>query len=115
MISTFVMDWTWMELPIDLWTELEKLDWRYTSWEKITDSFWALFDSLCITADMDNQWPVLISDYAEDKQVNDGTRADFIELQPAWELLLPWNRQLQALNRPFVMWEAWDVVKVVAR
>lgn len=105
----------WQELPIDLGTELSKLEGRYTPGEQITNSFWALFDSLCITADQDNQWPVLVSDYAEDKQVNDGNIADFIELQPSWELMLPWNRQLQALNRPFVMWEAGDVIKVVAR
>lgn len=115
MIATFVMTGNWIELPIDLWTELEKLEWRYTANDKITDSFWALFDGLCITADQDNQWPVLVSDYAEDKQENDWTRADFIEVQPSGELILPWNRQLQALNRPFVMWEAWDVIKVVAR
>ena len=64
---------------------------------------------------MYNRWPVLVSDYAEDKQVNDGNIADFIELQPSGELHLPRNRQLQALNRPFVMWEAWDVIKIVAR
>lgn len=109
------MTWDWQELPIDLWTELSKLEWRYTAWDQITNSFGSLFDSLCITADQDNQWPVLVSDYAEDKQVNDGNIADFIELQPSGELMLPWNRQLQALNRPFVMWEAGDVIKVVAR
>lgn len=109
------MDGSWIELPIDLWSELSKLEWRYDASDKITNSFWALYDSLCITADMDNQWPVLISDYAEDKQVNDWNKADFIELQPSGELHLPRNRQLQALNRPFVMWEAGDVVKVVAR
>jgi hypothetical protein len=62
-----------------------------------------LYDGLCITADQDNQGSVLISDYSEDKQVNDGTVADFIELNPKGELQLPWNRQLQALNRPYVM------------
>lgn len=115
MIATIVMTWDWQELPIDLGTELSKLEGRYTAGDQITNSFGSLFDSLCITADQDNQWPVLVSDYAEDKQVNDGNIADFIELQPSGELMLPWNRQLQALNRPFVMWEAGDVIKVVAR
>ena len=109
------MTWDWQELPIDHGTELSKLEGRYTAGDQITNSFGSLFDSLCITADQDNQWPVLVSDYAEDKQVNDGNIADFIELQPSGELMLPWNRQLQALNRPFVMGEAWDVIKVVAR
>jgi hypothetical protein len=30
-----------------------------------------MYDSLCITADEDNAQSVLISDYPEDKQVND--------------------------------------------
>lgn len=115
MIATFVMNWNWMELPIDIWTEVTKLSDRYTANDKITDSFGALYDSLCITADEDNAWPVLVSDYTEDKQENTWTRADFIELNPKGELMLPWNRQLQALNRPMVMWQSGDVVKVVAR
>jgi hypothetical protein len=57
----------------------------------------------------------LISDYTEANQTNDGNIADFIQLNPKWELQLPWNRQLQALNRPMVMWQAGDVIKVVAR
>lgn len=104
-----------MELPIDLWTETAKLADRYTPGDAITDSFGALYDSLCITADEDNAWPILVSDYTENNQTNDWTRADFIQLNPKWELQLPWNRQLQALNRPMVMWQSGDVVKVVAR
>ena len=105
----------WMELPIDLGSDIKKLEDRFTAGDKITNSFWALYDGLCITADQDNQGSVLISDYSEEKQVNDGTVADFIELNPKGELMLPWNRQLQALNRPMVMWAAGDVLKVVAR
>lgn len=115
MIATFVMNWEWFELPIDIGIEKEKLSNRITSWDKVTDSFWALYDSLCITADKDNAESILVSDYAEDKQVNDWNRADFIEIYPSWELHLPWNRQVQALNRPLVMWQAGDVIKVVAR
>lgn len=115
MIATFVMTGEWIELPIDLGVEKQKISDRMTSGDKTTDSFWALYDSLCITADEDNASSVLVSDYTEDKQVNDGTRADFIELNPSAELHLPWNRQVWALNRPFVMWQAGDVIKVVAR
>lgn len=115
MIATFVMTGEWIELPIDLGVEKQKISDRMTSGDKTTDSFWALYDSLCITADEDNASSVLVSDYTEDNQVNDGTRADFIELNPSAELHLPWNRQVWALNRPFVMWQAGDVIKVVAR
>jgi hypothetical protein len=115
MIATFVMTGEWIELPIDLWTEKQKIADRVTAWDKTTDSFWAMFDSLCITADEDNASSILVSDYSEQNQVNDWNRADFIELNPSAELHLPWNRQIQALNRPFVMWQAWDVIKVVAR
>lgn len=88
---------------------------RITEKNSVLDGFGSLYDSLCITADEDNGGSILVSDYPEDKQVNDGTRADFIELNPSAELHLPWNRQVQAFNRPFVMWQAGDVIKVVAR
>ena len=115
MLATFVMDWNWIELPLDLWIERAKLLDRIDTNDKTVDGFWAMFDSLCITADEDNQCSILVSDYTEQNQVNDGTRADFIELNPSAELHLPWNRMVHALNRPFVMWQAWDVIKVVAR
>ena len=115
MIATFVMTGEWIELPIEIGIEREKLSDRITSWDKVTDSFWALYDSLCITADKDNESSILVSDYTEDNQVNEWSRADYIEIYPSWELHLPWNRQVQALNRPFVMGQAWDVIKVVAR
>ena len=115
MIATFVMDWTWIELPIDLGIEREKLLDRIDTNDKITDSFGALYDSLCITADEDNGWSILVSDYTDENQVKEGNRVDFIELNPSSELHLPRNRQVQALNRPLVMGQAWDVIKVVAR
>lgn len=109
------MTWDWIELPIDLGIERQKLLDRIDSNDKVTDSFWALYDGLCITAWEDNAGSILVSDYTEDNQVNDGTIADFIELNPSGELMLPRNRQVQALNRPMVMGQAWDVVKIVAR
>lgn len=115
MIATFVMTWEWMELPIDLWIEREKMENRIQANDKTLDWYGALYDSLCITADQDNQSPILVSDYTEENQVNDGTRADYIEIQPMWELMLPWNKQVQAFNRPMVMWAEWDVIKVVTR
>jgi len=115
MIATFVMTWEWFELPIDIGMEKSKLEDRITNGDKVTDSFWALYDSLCITADKDNESSILVSDYSEDMQVNGWNRADYIEIYPSWELQLPWNRQVQALNRPIVMWQAGDVIKVVAR
>lgn len=115
MIATFVMTWDWQELPIDLWIEKEKLEDRITEKNWVADWFGALYDSICITAWEDNAWPVLVSDYTETNQVNDGTQADWIELLPKWRIELPWSRQVQALNRPIVMWQSWDIVKVIAR
>lgn len=109
------MTWDRIELPIDLGIEKEKIEDRITEKTWAIDGFGALYDSLCITADQDNQGPVLVSDYSEDKQTNDWNRADFIELNPKGELILPWSKQVQALNRPFVQGAAWDVIKVVAR
>lgn len=115
MIKTVIMTWDWQELPVDIWTEVEKLSDRFTPWDKITDSFWALFNSLAITASEDNIWTILISDYTENNQETDWNVVDYIELWPKWELVLPRNRQLQALNRPMVMGQEWDILKVVAR
>lgn len=105
----------WIELPISAWIEKSKIEDRITEKNSVVDGFGALYDSICITADEDNAGSILVSDYTEDNQVNDWTRADFVELNPSAELHLPWNRQIQAYNRPFVMWQEWDVIKVVAR
>jgi hypothetical protein len=115
MIATIVMTGERQELPIDIGTEVSKLADRITPNDKITNSFWALYDSICITAWEDNAGTILVSDYTEANQTNDWNVADFIELNPKGRIELPWNRHLAALNRPMVMWQAWDVVKVVAR
>lgn len=115
MIATIVMTWDWQELPIDIGTEVSKLADRITPNDKITNSFWALYDSLCITAWEDNAGTILVSDYTESNQTNDWNIADFIELNPKGRLELPRNRQITALNRPMVMGQAWDIIKVVAR
>jgi len=115
MIATIVMTGEWQELPIDIGIEVSKLADRLTPGDKITDSFGALYDSICITAGEDNGGTVLVSDYTEDNQTNDGNVADYIELAPSGRIELPWNRQVQALNRPIVMWQAGDILKVIAR
>lgn len=116
MLKTFVMTGDWMELPIDLGIDKEKILDRISDKDKrSTNSYGSMYDSLCITADQDNAQPVLISDYSEENQTNANWVADYIELNPKWELQLPWNREISALNRPYVMGAAWDVIKVVAR
>lgn len=115
MIATFVMTWQWQELPIDIWIEKEKLADRITEKTGAVDWFGALYDSICITAWEDNAWVVLVSDYTEWNQTNDWTQADWIELNPKGRIELPWSKSVQALNRPLVMWQAGDVVKVIAR
>jgi hypothetical protein len=74
-----------------------------------------MYDSLALTADIDNAEPILVSDYDEEHQENTETKTDFIELNPAGELLLPWNREVTALNKPFVLGKEGDVLKIVAR
>lgn len=110
------MTWERFELPIDIGIDKEKIESRIQEKDNwITNSYGWMYDSLCITADKDNAKAVLISDYPEEEQVNDWTRADFVEVYPSWELHLPRNREVWALNRPFVCGQAWDVIKVVAR
>lgn len=110
------MTWDRMELPIDLGIEKQKIEDRISERDdNLTNSWGSMYNSLCITADQDNAQPVLLSDYSEENQVNDWSVADYIELYPSGELHLPWNREVQALNRPFVMGAEWDVIKVVAR
>ena len=109
------MTWEWQELPIDIGSEVEKLADRITPNDKITNSYWALYSSLCITASEDNVWTVLVSDYTDANQGNDGTKADWVELWPKGRIELPRNKYVQALNRPMVLWTAWDILKVVAR
>jgi hypothetical protein len=36
-------------------------------------------------------------------------------LNPWGQLVLPWNREIQALNRPMVCWTNGDVLKIIAR
>ena len=115
MLKTVVMTGEWIELPIDLGIEKEKISNRITEKDHVVDGFWAMYDSLCITADSENAEAILVSDYTEDKQTTSGGVADYIELFPCGELQLPRNRQVQAFNRPMVMGQAWDVLKIVAR
>jgi hypothetical protein len=39
MIATIVMTGEWMELPVDLGTDIAKLEDRFTAGDKITNSF----------------------------------------------------------------------------
>lgn len=115
MIATIVMTWDWQELPIDIGIERQKLADRITANDKVVDWFWALYNSLCITASEDNVWTVLVSDYTDENQTNDWIQADWVELWPKGRIELPWSKAVQALNRPMVMWTAGDILKIVAR
>lgn len=115
MIATFVMNGNWIELPIDLWIEKQKMEDRIIEKECFNDWYGAMYDSLCITAWDWNAGSILISDYTENNQSNDWTRVDYIELTPSWRIELPRNRSISAFNRPMVMWQSGDILKVVAR
>lgn len=71
MIATFVMNGDRIELPIVSGIEKKKLENRITDKNSVLDGFGALYDSICLTADQDNQEPILVSDYTEDNQIND--------------------------------------------
>lgn len=115
MIKTVIMTGSRIELPIDAGIEKEKISDRITEKNRITDWYGALYDSIAITADVENASAVLISDYTEWKQEVTTAWADYIELNPWGQLVLPWNREIQALNRPMVCWTNGDVLKIIAR
>lgn len=115
MIATFKMNGERIELPIVSGIEKKKIEDRITDKNSVLDGFGALYDSICLTADVDNEEPILVSDYTEDNQENNSARTDYIELLPGGELHLPWNRMVEALNRPLVQWLEGDLLKVVAR
>ena len=110
------MNGSWMELPINIWIDKEKIKNRMDAKDtRSTDWLGNQYNSLCITADSANVQPVLVSEYTEDKQVVSATQIDYVQLKPTAELHLPRNREVQALNRLMVMWNAWDKLIVVAR
>lgn len=115
MIATFKMNGDRIELPIVSGIEKKKIEDRITDKNSVLDGFGALYDSICLTADVDNEEPILVSDYTEDNQENTSARTDYIELLPGGELHLPWNRMVEALNRPLVQGLEGDLLKVVAR
>lgn len=115
MIATIVMNGEWQELPIDIGIEKQKLANRITANDKLASGFWALYDSLCLTASEDNVGTILVSDYTDENQTNDWTQADWVELWPKGRIELPRSKQVQALNRPMVMGTAGDILKVIAR
>ena len=115
MIRTVVLTWEWQELPVNDWIDISKLLDRTTPNDRIIDWYAAKYDSLCITAWEYNWCPVLVSDYTEAMQENTEYRKDYVTLLPRWRIELPRDRQIQALNRPMVKWNAWDIVKVAVR
>ena len=110
-----VMNWQWQEVPVSAGIDEQKMADRIQEKNGVTDGFGALYNSICITADGDNADCILISDYTEDNQTNDGNIADFIAMKPEGRINLPWNNKVSALNRPLVKWQAGDVITVVTR
>lgn len=115
MIKTIAMNGTRQKVVIDAGVEIEKLSDRIQEKNCLLDGYGALFEGICITAPSDNLWWIFISDYTEAKQENTQTMTDFIELKPWGTIVLPRNRQLQALNQPLLMGQSGDVVSIIAR
>lgn len=115
MLKTMAMTGDWIELKITSWTEIEKLSNRIQEKNCFLDGAGALFDGICISAWTENENPILLSDYTEDKQEVTETSADYIELSPWSTIMLPRNRTFSALNNPLVMGDEGDVITIVAR
>lgn len=119
MIKTVIMSWNRQMLPIN--DGIEKIKIENSNIQRITEPnrfdnwYAAKYDEISISADEDNIEWILISDYTENQQVNEAGVADWIELKPRWTLILPRNKQIAALNRPFAKGHKWDMLRIVVR
>jgi len=115
MIRTEVMTWSRKEIVVNAGTEIEKISDRITAKHSCTDGYGAIFEGICISCPSENLDSVFVSDYTEAKQDNTEDHTDFIELKPWGTIVLPRNREIQALNQPLLMGVAGDVVSIIAR
>ena len=115
MIKTVVMTWYRQTLPIFDGIQKNKISNRIIETNEYLDWYASKYDEICLSADEDNIEWIMVSDYTEDKQINEWWVADWIELKPRWTLVLPRNKQITALNKPIVKWHRWDLLRIVVR
>lgn len=115
MLKTITMNGSRFELPIDIWIEKEKIENRIIDRNAFNDGYASAYNEIALTADIMNEEAILISDYTEDKQVVTSNSVDYIALKPGASIVIPWNRQIQALNRLLACWTSGDLLMIAAR
>lgn len=115
MLKTITMNGSRMELPIDIWIEKEKIANRINDKNRYDDWYAAAFTEIALTTDIMNTEAILISDYTEDQQEITDTIVDYIALKPGASIVIPWNRQITALNRIMACGTEGDLLMIAAR
>ena len=109
------MNWSWFELPIDIGIEKEKIENRIIEKNAFNDGYASAYNEIALTADIMNTEAILISDYTSDKQEVTNNSVDYIALKPWASIVIPWNRQIQALNRLLACGTDGDLLMIAAR
>ena len=104
-----------MELPIDIWIEKEKIKNRITDKNAFVDWYASAFTEIALTSDIMNTEAILISDYTEENQEVTNTTVDYIALKPGASIVIPWNKQITALNRIMACGTDGDLLMIAAR
>lgn len=109
------MNWSWFELPIDIGIEKEKIENRIIEKNAFNDGYASAYNEIALTADIMNTEAILISDYTSDKQEVTSTTVDYIALKPGASIVIPWNKQITALNRIMACGTDGDLLMIAAR
>lgn len=115
MLKTITMNWSRFELPIDIGIEKEKIENRIIEKNAFNDWYASAYNEIALTADIMNTEAILISDYTSDKQEVTSTTVDYIALKPGASIVIPWNKQITALNRIMACGTDGDLLMIAAR
>lgn len=109
------MNWSWFELPVDIGIEKDKIENRIIEKNAFNDGYASAYNEIALTADIMNIEAILISDYTSDKQEVTNNSVDYIALKPWASIVIPWNHQIQALNRLLACGTDGDLLMIAAR